>query len=116
MLEPMPGPRRGAILLVLIALCGACGEDPTEADLVALAEREVEEVWEGLEWLRPRFTHGETIFDFLGTQIGVAQLGKDPWGNRYVGEDVGDGKLRVISWGPDGQKGTEDDIVYPPRK
>ena len=37
----------------------------------------------------------------------------DPWGNPYVLEREGR-KIRVYSWGPDGQEGTEDDIAYPP--
>ena len=31
MLEPMPGPRRGAILLVLMAFCGACQRVPRDS-------------------------------------------------------------------------------------
>ena len=36
----------------------------------------------------------------------------DPWGNRYYLELTGR-SLRVWSFGPDGQEGTEDDISYP---
>ncbi len=37
----------------------------------------------------------------------------DPWGNPYVMEKISSQRIRVISWGQDGQEGTEDDIVYP---
>ena len=37
----------------------------------------------------------------------------DPWGNPYVLEIEGR-KVRVWSFGPDGNEGTEDDIAYPP--
>ncbi len=37
---------------------------------------------------------------------------EDAWGNPYVLE-VNAEELRVRSFGPDGRKGTEDDIVYP---
>jgi hypothetical protein len=37
----------------------------------------------------------------------------DPWGNPYVLERVGN-TIRVWSWGPDGQQGTDDDICDPP--
>lgn len=39
----------------------------------------------------------------------------DPWGNKYVLEKEGN-KVRIVSWGPDGQEGTEDDIMYPEEK
>jgi len=37
---------------------------------------------------------------------------EDPWGNPYILERDGN-KIRLYSWGADGQEGTEDDIVYP---
>jgi general secretion pathway protein G len=37
---------------------------------------------------------------------------EDPWGNQYILEREGN-KIRIYSWGEDGQEGTEDDIVYP---
>lgn len=40
---------------------------------------------------------------------------EDPWGNAYVLERDGR-SLRVYSLGPDGQEGTDDDIVYPEEK
>ena len=39
----------------------------------------------------------------------------DPWGNPYYLEQEGK-RIRVWSWGPDGQEQTDDDIVYPERK
>jgi hypothetical protein len=38
----------------------------------------------------------------------------DPWGNPYVLEREGD-RVYVVSCGPDGKKGTDDDIVEPSR-
>jgi len=35
---------------------------------------------------------------------------EDPWGNRYIYEKTSDANFRVYSAGPDGQRGTEDDI------
>jgi len=36
----------------------------------------------------------------------------DPWGNPYVlGRDGA--RIRVYSFGPDGQEGTDDDVMYP---
>jgi general secretion pathway protein G len=43
------------------------------------------------------------------------ELVDDPWGNKYVLEKDGN-KIRVVSWGPDGQEGTDDDIMYPEAK
>jgi hypothetical protein len=42
---------------------------------------------------------------------------EDPWKNPYQISEL-DGRLRfeVVSWGPDMSEGTEDDIVYPPRR
>jgi general secretion pathway protein G len=38
---------------------------------------------------------------------------KDPWGNSF-GYDSGDGRqFKIISGGPDGSIGNEDDITYP---
>ncbi len=39
--------------------------------------------------------------------------GDDPWGNPYYVEAFRAGGFQVISRGPDGRKGTEDDIVFP---
>ena len=38
---------------------------------------------------------------------------KDPWGREYGIETLGKRKFRVVSSGPDGKRGTEDDIAYP---
>jgi general secretion pathway protein G len=39
----------------------------------------------------------------------------DPWGHKYLLiKDAG--KIKIISFGPDGQEGTEDDIMYPEEK
>jgi general secretion pathway protein G len=39
----------------------------------------------------------------------------DPWGHKYVLERDGN-TIRVRSFGPDGQDGTDDDIMYPEEK
>jgi len=45
----------------------------------------------------------------------IPKIQEDPWGNDYMLEQVGK-DIRIISWGPDGQEGTEDDIIYPERR
>ena len=39
------------------------------------------------------------------------ELPRDPWGNDYILRAIGKGRLEVISPGPDGIVGTEDDIA-----
>ena len=47
--------------------------------------------------------------------LGEDVLPQDPWNNDY--EYSSDGKsFRIISWGPDGEFETEDDITYPAKK
>ena len=43
------------------------------------------------------------------------RIDEDPWGNDYYMERTGT-KIKIWSWGPDGQEGTEDDISYPEDK
>ena len=38
------------------------------------------------------------------------EVPKDPWGNDYIYEYLGNGQYRITSAGPDGQVGTPDDI------
>ncbi len=45
----------------------------------------------------------------------LQKLHPDPWGGAYQLELEGD-DCRVVSPGPDGIDGTDDDIVYPPRE
>ncbi|MGE3171290.1 MAG: type II secretion system protein GspG [Planctomycetota bacterium] len=40
----------------------------------------------------------------------------DPWDNEYIIRDIENGKFEVISWGPDGTEGTEDDITSQSKK
>jgi len=40
------------------------------------------------------------------------KIEQDPWGTVYYLEIDGN-RIRVWSWGPDGQEGTDDDISYP---
>jgi len=47
-----------------------------------------------------------------GDTVNFIEVVDDPWGNKYVLER--DGKsVKVVSWGSDGQEGTDDDIQYP---
>lgn len=50
-----------------------------------------------------------------GDQDFLETVPEDPWGNPYVLERDGS-RLRIFSWGEDGQEGTEDDIMYPPEE
>jgi general secretion pathway protein G len=50
-----------------------------------------------------------------GSTENFTQIVDDPWGNKYVLEKDGS-KIKVVSWGPDGQEGTDDDIAYPEEK
>ena len=50
-----------------------------------------------------------------GEKDNFLEVVDDPWGNKYVLEKEGN-SVRVVSWGPDGQEGTEDDIMYPEEK
>jgi general secretion pathway protein G len=38
----------------------------------------------------------------------------DPWGQPFRYESTGPKNFKIISVGPDGSEGTEDDVVYPP--
>lgn len=58
---------------------------------------------ESLEEMQAPLRPGEEAF---------AEVVEDPWGSRYVLERVGD-DVRVLSLGPDGRRGTGDDIAYP---
>ena len=50
-----------------------------------------------------------------GADKNFTEVVEDPWGNNYVLER--DGKsIKVVSWGEDGQEGTDDDIQYPKEK
>jgi general secretion pathway protein G len=40
----------------------------------------------------------------------IEDVGKDPWDHEYVIHDLERGDFEVISLGPDGNEGTEDDI------
>ena len=44
-----------------------------------------------------------------------AKIEPDPWGGEYYIEAEG-GRFRIISTGPHGADGTDDDIVYPERE
>lgn len=38
----------------------------------------------------------------------------DPWGNPYMYTPLSGKKFKILSFGEDGQEGTEDDVVWPP--
>jgi hypothetical protein len=50
-----------------------------------------------------------------GEENFMGPIPDDPWGHPYVLKREGP-KIRVYSWGEDGQEGTDDDIVYPEAK
>jgi general secretion pathway protein G len=50
-----------------------------------------------------------------GSKDNFTEVVDDPWGNKYVLSKEGNSVI-VVSWGPDGQEGTEDDIMYPEEK
>jgi hypothetical protein len=50
--------------------------------------------------LRP----GEEVF---------TEVEDDPWGHPFELEQEG-ASIRIRSWGPDGERGTKDDICHPP--
>jgi general secretion pathway protein G len=50
-----------------------------------------------------------------GDKDNFLEVVDDPWGNKYVLEKDGE-RVRVVSWGPDAQEGTDDDIMYPEEK
>jgi hypothetical protein len=49
-----------------------------------------------------------------GDQVAFAKIRPDPWGRPPVLR-FDDGKPRIVSLGPDGTEGTEDDITHPKR-
>ncbi|MEY2714126.1 MAG: hypothetical protein RIT24_469 [Planctomycetota bacterium] len=40
----------------------------------------------------------------------IENMGKDPWDNDYVIREIDRNTFEVVSWGPDRQEGTEDDL------
>ena len=50
-----------------------------------------------------------------GDTVNFTEVVDDPWGHKYVLEKDGN-SLKIVSWGPDGLEGTDDDISYPQEK
>ena len=48
--------------------------------------------------------------------ISDGNLPKDPWDEEYIYELTGKTRYRIISYGPDRESDTEDDIYYPDKK
>jgi hypothetical protein len=44
----------------------------------------------------------------------LASVPRDPWARAYVYTRLDERKWRLVSLGPDGQEGTDDDIAWPP--
>jgi TolB protein len=49
--------------------------------------------------------------DSLAAMGRISEIRHDPWGNPFVLEKEGE-TIRVVSWGPDGKQGTDDDIRH----
>ena len=43
----------------------------------------------------------------------LESIPNDPWGNPYELKSMGGKKFKIVSYGEDGQEGTEDDVVWP---
>lgn len=76
------------------------------------ARKDVVQIQQAVELykLQKRSKCPKTLQD-LKTAGVAAKISKDPWGNDYVFKCPGDkAEVDVISGGPDGEVGTEDDI------
>ncbi|MHC4164914.1 MAG: type II secretion system protein GspG [Planctomycetota bacterium] len=108
---------------------GAVGVSVVVCSLLACEkDRRYEPVW--LAEVRCKTLHDKAMIwkvnrkppDSLGEMVAPLREGDDedfldsvpddPWGHPYVLKREGT-KIRVYSWGEDGQEGTDDDIVYP---
>ena len=96
---------RALILLTAVGM-GCAAKTPPEQQALAECKAHYDIL---MRWVTAHGRNPETENEIRN----AAQLGdKDPWGRAYVVETY-DGKLRVVSWGPDGEE-SEDDICYPP--
>ena len=67
----MPGPRCNAFLLVLVAVCGACGDEVAKQDVVHVlgpADGSVGNSWQQLKYsfTREEFVHSRIVKELLG--------------------------------------------------
>lgn len=85
---------------------------------VAIAEAKCKEYYDQATfWRTVNKKYPESLEDMEaplrpGEGPNYTEVIEDPWGNNYVLERDGN-KIRVVSWGPDGQEGTDDDLMYP---
>lgn len=49
-------------------------------------------------------------------RVYVEMLPQDPWDQDYIIRETEGRKFEVVSFGPDMEEGTEDDIIAPPRR
>ena len=46
-------------------------------------------------------------------QAYLDSIPNDPWGNPYELKSLGGNKFKLMSYGEDGQEGTDDDVIWP---
>src|SRR5690242_18002997 len=94
----------------LVAVAG-CNDDASKAET---ARREIG-VQTNVLMGKNVIPKDQTAFDDVTK---IAGCPTDPWGHPYVYERLAFRKIRVSSMGPDGKKGTPDDVVvdleFPP--
>jgi len=85
---------------------------------VSIAEAKCKEYHDNAKmWRTIRKKYPSTLEDMEeplnpGSAEPFIRVEDDPWGNPYVLERDG-ARIRVYSFGPDGQEGTDDDVMYP---
>lgn len=91
---------------LLLALAGSCSPPDLREEAATRCRAHYDRLW---RWIAAR---GAAPADEEELHRAAGIDGPDPWGNPYVIERNAD-EYRVWSNGPDGEPGTEDDIVYP---
>ena len=107
------------MLIALEGLSVRCIVDPDDRGLHVAARKckdyhDAARLWEGTRGQPPESLAAMEAPLRAGDEPFVV-VEADPWGGPYVLRRDGRA-LAVWSWGPDGAEGTEDDIVYPPRR
>lgn len=81
---------------------------------VTKAQTDVKSIYESAKLFRVKNGKVPTMEDLTTPddkgQAYVENIGSDPWDHEYVIRETERGKFEVISMGPDGSEGTEDDI------
>jgi general secretion pathway protein G len=81
---------------------------------VTKAQTDVKSIYESAKLFRVKNGKVPTMEDLTTPddkgQAYVENIGNDPWDHEYVIRETERGKFEVISMGPDGSDGTEDDI------